>query len=1395
MLEHCSSGTSCRQVAGKLANNVCGLFSWKQKYEVQRIQKKNNVDQQPPTILGSDNWVAVHSLQTQRDGGILDPDDRLHDVADDREQIIANFGEGEGPHHGGGDGASGSSVGTSSPDIFQGGEKFQTDIEVTNEQIASGVPGPLQVRRGSEPALNQLIPNNGVTSGSNGHCVGGLPPPTSDASKRWSAAPIITEPRDRPPGRKDDRGGGGHHHLNGYEDKWRTHLEEEEPVALRPPQAFARDGSNRLSMQFFGDNGYRWCDAADRVMLHNRMQSLSLPREHKRREPLGQANSSPQPDCEPREGTEYIVLDTGGGSLGLHVVPDYDSLGRERGLLVQGVEPGGRVDADGRLNVNDRIVEINGNNLIQQPFNVVQEIFRDSLRSQELRLRVLKGTKGTSNSGSKKQPPPPVFPKPMLTQERAEPVNMVEGEERCVGLMGSKMAMTRKVPATGASLQTGNTRKLGRKVEISLVKGQFGLGFSVTTRDNPAGGNAPIYIKNILPKGAAVEDGRLRPGDRLLAVDGTDLSGKTQADVVAILRNVPPGASVTLLVSRQADTPHSPNTSISLDGMNTPPESISTPSPNNIKAPDKELSSGSQVSKSSNENTDDSCVYPWRQREIITLDIPVHDSEKAGLGVSVKGKTSSTSNSSGNNVPNGTTNSNSSSSVDLGIFVKNVIHGGAASRDGRLKTNDQLLNVNGVSLLGQSNASAMETLRRALLRTDGPVPGAITITIARKLAHRSESVSSLLTDSSANTETFGCKIDDSPGNGENSGASENSDNTVIFKPPYNKNHIENNNVRNPMIDRLNNQNNLTHLANPLRNESYYRATHQTSMLLNSTGQLISPTVNMSPPDTVIIEDEETPSFVPNNNQPRHSDSEKNNPSAQQRNSTSSAQTADITYASQLSLDEGGGFSRDAFGRQSMSEKRHAALDAKNTDTYQRNKKAREEREKAKKEGNNNDAKTQLGPSLGMKKSSSLESLQTMVQEMQMCENEEGNYRNGQSGVRIVRGRGCNESFRAAVDRLGPLAEDEGDSPLGRQPSLNTSLESKSSKGSKKKQSLLKGIGSMFSIYYCSFRFGKTRKEVGSGANTGGVSTTTSATLEDEREAARRAARDEQLRIQEQYRKLVQKQSEFQQQHQQQQQQQQQQHLHHNQQDTKHHHQSQQHAREESEKQYGSIRMDEPSRTERINQLRLEHQRRHQERRGLYPLEDTEERYEHHIKQRLENGELDNAVTMNRPGSRVGITDPSRFSHYVNYHEIQQHLKEEIAAVKMRKSKSQTSTNSTSSDESRRQQHYHSQRQVSRDHIHRPVSNFYEYESVQAVLRAQALVESNSLPRRPDMPSMQGQHTTSNGSYNINTQQPHRYSQMAYPTTHTYHQYSGRPYGKTPGPFVTHVTIRETQPNV
>lgn len=102
------------------------------------------------------------------------------------------------------------------------------------------------------------------------------------------------------------------------------------------------------------------------------------------------------------------------------------------------------------------------------------------------------------------------------------------------------------------------------------------------------------------------------------------------------------------------------------------------------------------------------------------------------LGVSVKGKTSA----------NQSVSNSQAASYDLGIFVKSVLHGGAASRDGRLRTNDQLLNVNGVSLLNQSNADAMETLRRAMLHTEGPIPGVITLTIARRTGAPSPSAPS-----------------------------------------------------------------------------------------------------------------------------------------------------------------------------------------------------------------------------------------------------------------------------------------------------------------------------------------------------------------------------------------------------------------------------------------------------------------------------------------------------------------------------------------------------------------------------------------------------------------------------------------------------------------------------
>lgn len=50
-----------------------------------------------------------------------------------------------------------------------------------------------------------------------------------------------------------------------------------------------------------------------------------------------------------------------------------------------------------------------------------------------------------------------------------------------------------------------------------------------------------------------MDDGRLRPGDRLLQVNDIEMTGKTQPEAVAILRQCPTGSVVKISVSRQED--------------------------------------------------------------------------------------------------------------------------------------------------------------------------------------------------------------------------------------------------------------------------------------------------------------------------------------------------------------------------------------------------------------------------------------------------------------------------------------------------------------------------------------------------------------------------------------------------------------------------------------------------------------------------------------------------------------------------------------------------------------------------------------------------------------------------------------------------------------------------
>ncbi|XP_073699113.1 multiple PDZ domain protein [Garra rufa] len=101
-------------------------------------------------------------------------------------------------------------------------------------------------------------------------------------------------------------------------------------------------------------------------------------------------------------------------------------------------------------------------------------------------------------------------------------------------------------PGLSENYNTHNHQSSPQFQTITLERGSAGLGFSIVGGFGSSHGDLPIYVKNIFPKGAAVEDGRLRRGDQLLTVNGQSLDGVTQSEAVELLRQT--SGTVTLQV-------------------------------------------------------------------------------------------------------------------------------------------------------------------------------------------------------------------------------------------------------------------------------------------------------------------------------------------------------------------------------------------------------------------------------------------------------------------------------------------------------------------------------------------------------------------------------------------------------------------------------------------------------------------------------------------------------------------------------------------------------------------------------------------------------------------------------------------------------------------------------
>lgn len=73
------------------------------------------------------------------------------------------------------------------------------------------------------------------------------------------------------------------------------------------------------------------------------------------------------------------------------------------------------------------------------------------------------------------------------------------------------------------------------------------MGFSIVGGCGSPHGDLPIYVKTVFAKGAAAENGLLKRGDQIIAVNGDSLEGVTHDEAVAILKRAKGTIELTVL--------------------------------------------------------------------------------------------------------------------------------------------------------------------------------------------------------------------------------------------------------------------------------------------------------------------------------------------------------------------------------------------------------------------------------------------------------------------------------------------------------------------------------------------------------------------------------------------------------------------------------------------------------------------------------------------------------------------------------------------------------------------------------------------------------------------------------------------------------------------------------
>ncbi|XP_029921102.1 tyrosine-protein phosphatase non-receptor type 13 isoform X2 [Myripristis murdjan] len=220
-----------------------------------------------------------------------------------------------------------------------------------------------------------------------------------------------------------------------------------------------------------------------------------------------------------------------------------------------------------------------------------------------------------------------------------------------------------------------NSLRPGELYDIELSKKDSSLGISVTGGVNTSVRHGGIYVKAIIPKGAAELDGRIQKGDRVVAVNGKSLEGATHKQAVETLRDT--GQTVHLLLEKghpPADSVHAPVTP-----QCTPPCAASDQKQTKNKEKPLEFKAKPEYSFITQDNVFEVCLLK----------------NTSGLGFSFSRE---------ENIPDEPPGSSM-------VRVKKLFPGQPAAESGRISVGDVILRVNQTSLKGLSQHEVISALR------------------------------------------------------------------------------------------------------------------------------------------------------------------------------------------------------------------------------------------------------------------------------------------------------------------------------------------------------------------------------------------------------------------------------------------------------------------------------------------------------------------------------------------------------------------------------------------------------------------------------------------------------------------------------------------------------------